>query len=306
MKFFQHIGDQIDSIFVIMENSATNSTLLHQLTVIISISITLTVMIKGYAALAGKSQDPIRELMWDMVIKMVIIVFVLNIDGYLTMVLRAMEGIQQWASGGESIYAKLDELFGKTNELADYLYRSTPNTFGGALSGVLAKALAYIGFALGVLPALIVVIVTSFTLKIVLILAPFMFFALLYGWLKNMFSQWLSLFFSNILTVLIVTLVLNALIDQMSGFIDYQKGGVGSLDAIMIGLQVLIFGIILSVLINIAKAIAEKIATVSIEGIGQSGLGNPAGKAGRAGKAGAKQSYIAAKALYDKLKKTTE
>lgn len=125
------------------------------------------------------------------------------------------------------------------------------------------------------MPSLIVIVVTSFTLKIVLILAPFMFFALLYGWFKNMFSQWLSLFLSNILTVLIVTLVLNAVIEQMEKFINTLDSHVGVTEILVIGVQMVIFGIILSVLINIAKAIAEKIATVSMEAVGQSGLGQP-------------------------------
>ncbi len=275
--FFTNIGKIIDSIFDLVENAGA-SNLMNQLTVLFSISITITIMIKGYQFLAGKSQEPVKDLIWDISLKMIIITFALNIGGWLDLVTNAMEGINQWAGGGQSLYAEMDKLFAKTRDLANII--KDKGSWGG---GAVGRIIVYIGFAIGALPALIIIITTSFTLKVLIMIAPFMIFALFYGWLKNMFTQWLSLFFANTLTVLIVTLIFNAVIKKFNYFIGFSSNLVknDSLDVIFVAMQVVILGILLSVLIGIARSIAKEIATVSIEGVMASQMGQSLKNSGR-------------------------
>ena len=80
MYFFQVLGVKIDEIFAYLE-TGINSTMMQQLNVLIAISITLFVMYKGFQTLLGKSKDPIRELIWDLFMKVIAITFALNVDG---------------------------------------------------------------------------------------------------------------------------------------------------------------------------------------------------------------------------------
>ncbi|MDY0196009.1 MAG: type IV secretion system protein [Sulfurovaceae bacterium] len=301
--FFQSIGKKVDSLFQLIEN-AGSSDMANQLAVLITVWITIIIMIKGYMTLAGKSQDPIRELVWDISIKVIIMVFVLNIDGYLTLVIDAMNALHSWVGGGENLYAKLDALLAKTKVLADSLYDADTSIV--PLSGAIAKVLVYLGFGAGAMPAMFVVIITEFVLKLVIMLAPFMFFTLMSGWLKNMFTQWLSIFFSNLLTVLIVTLLFNGILDQFSSFIRISQNQLNSgLDLIYIGFQVLVVGIVMYVLISIAKDLAEKIATVGFEGAMQSALGTSirnSSRGARAAGSGAFSTYNAGKKGYGAVK----
>lgn len=268
MTFFQDIGNMIDDFFNLIENSA-NSDLVTQLSILFSITLTITVLIKGFAVLAGKTQDPIRELVWDMTLKVMIITFALNIGGWLDLVTNAMQGLHEWAGAGTTPYAQLDNLYTKTKELASIAYDKS-DFFTGGLSAIII----YASFILGAVPALMTLIVTSLTLKILVMLAPFMFFALIYGWLKNMFTQWLSLFFANTLTVLVISLILSAVLNKFSYFIDYSKAGMASgADSLYIASQFLIVGYVFLVLIMVSKGIAEKIATVSMESLMQSSFG---------------------------------
>lgn len=278
MAFFQDIGTDLDNIFQLIED-AGSSDMVNQLAGVVTVWITITIMIKGYQALAGKATDPIRDVVWDIFIKMCIMVFVLNIGGYLILVTDAMNDIHTWAGGGDALYSKLDDLLDKTRELADMVWDK-----GNMASGAIAMVLVYFGFGIAVLPGLIVIVVTQFVLKLVLMLAPFMFFALLFGWLKNMFSQWLSVFFSNVLTVLIVTMLFSALISAFEGFIDlFSTNSSISNDVVYIGAKVLLAGIIYSALIGVAKSVAEKIATVGLESAMQGALGNALKNSARGG-----------------------
>lgn len=301
--FFQSIGIKVDSLFQLIED-AGSSDMVNQLAVLITVWITIIIMIKGYMTLAGKSQDPIRELVWDIAIKVMIMVFVLNIGGYLTLVTDAMDELHSWAGGGENLYAKLDDLLAKTKVLAESLYSA--DTSMVPLSGAIAKVLIYLGFGVGAMPAMFIVIITEFVLKLVIMLAPFMFFALMFGWLKNMFTQWLSIFFANLLTVLIVTLLFNGILEQFSSFIKISQNQLNSgLDLIYIGFQVLVVGMVMYALISMAKDLAEKIATVGLEGVMQSEFGKSISGAGRGAKSagrGAISAYSAGKKGYGAVK----
>lgn len=266
--FFTSIGDMIEKIFDLVQLSAS-SALMNELYVLVSISITILIMYKGFQVLAGKVKAPLVDIVWDIAVKMIIISFAMNFDNWLTFVIEAMNGLNEWAGGGTNLYSTLDTLFAKTRELADIAYEK--GSWGG---GVVALILVYLGFLIGALPALILIITTSFTLKVLIMVAPFMIFALFYGWLKNMFTQWLSLFFSNTLTVLIISLVFSAIITKFNAFIAYSASGLnGGIDPFYIGFQVIIVGILLSVIVAISWGFAEKIATVSMESVMQSGFG---------------------------------
>ena len=300
MGMFVSIGDEIDDIFSLIDNAAA-SDLMTELSILFSISITIMITIKGYAVLAGKTQDPIREILWDLVLKAVIITFALNIGGWLTMVIDAMNGIHQWAGGGVSLYSEMDQLYTKTEELAGIVYEK-----GNWFSGTIALLLVYLGFFIGAIPALIITIVTSFTLKILVMIAPFMFFALFYGWLKNMFTQWLSLFFANTLTVLSVTLIFSAVLDKFDSFIDTSKIMVNDGFSIFsVGIQVIIVSVLLVVLVYVAYHIAEKVATVSMESVMKSSFGKTLqdGKnIGGASGSAAGRSYTVVKTQVDKYR----
>ena len=109
MYFFQVLGVKIDEIFAYLE-TGVNSTMMQQLSILIAISITLFVMYKGFQTLLGKSKDPIRELIWDLFMKVIAITFALNVDGWLTLVTEAMNGLHTWAGGGVSLFSELDAL----------------------------------------------------------------------------------------------------------------------------------------------------------------------------------------------------
>ncbi|EAW7617143.1 type IV secretion system protein, partial [Campylobacter jejuni] len=299
-----------------------------ELSVLLSIIITLVIMYKGYEVLMGTSQSPIRELTWDIAGKLLAITFALNIGGWLTLVINAMDGIYEWAGGGTQMYKTLDEMFVNTINLTDIIWTKTSG-FADSLMAIAAMLLCYVGFAIAVVPTLAIFVITTFTQTLLVITAPIVFWLLIFKSTKNVFTQWIGLLLSNTLVILLVGLFLSVFMEQISNWIQYfiketQTGG----EVLKTSIFFVIASLVLVIMIISAKLYAEKIANVSMEGAMGGAIGsalNPvsrlagwtagkaAGKTVNAGKtgvklaakgawAGTKGGYSFAKKMYERAR----
>ncbi|EBF5998299.1 type IV secretion system protein, partial [Campylobacter coli] len=301
-KLFQFLGESIQQIIDAIRQVGTSDKV-AELSVLLSIIITLVIMYKGYEVLMGTSQSPIRELTWDIAGKLLAITFALNIGGWLTLVINAMDGIYEWAGGGTQMYKTLDEMFVNTINLTDIIWTKTSG-FADSLMAIAAMLLCYVGFAIAVVPTLAIFVITTFTQTLLVITAPIVFWLLIFKSTKNVFTQWIGLLLSNTLVILLVGLFLSVFMEQISNWIQYfiketQTGG----EVLKTSIFFVIASLVLVIMIISAKLYAEKIANVSMEGAMGGAMGsalNPvsrlagwtagkaAGKTVNAGKTGAK------------------
>ncbi|WP_342255409.1 type IV secretion system protein [Campylobacter jejuni] len=326
-KFFQFLGESIQQIIDAIRQVGTSDKV-AELSVLLSIIITLVIMYKGYEVLMGTSQSPIRELTWDIAGKLLAITFALNIGGWLTLVINAMDGIYEWAGGGTQMYKTLDEMFVNTINLTDIIWTKTSG-FADSLMAIAAMLLCYVGFAIAVVPTLAIFVITTFTQTLLVITAPIVFWLLIFKSTKNVFTQWIGLLLSNTLVILLVGLFLSVFMEQISNWIQYfiketQTGG----EVLKTSIFFVIASLVLVIMIISAKLYAEKIANVSMEGAMGGAIGsalNPvsrlagwtagkaAGKTVNAGKtgvklaakgawAGTKGGYSFAKKMYERAR----
>ncbi|EAI7657044.1 type IV secretion system protein [Campylobacter coli] len=320
-KLFQFLGESIQQIIDAIRQVGTSDKV-AELSVLLSIIITLVIMYKGYEVLMGTSQSPIRELTWDIAGKLLAITFALNIGGWLTLVINAMDGIYEWAGGGTQMYKTLDEMFVNTINLTDIIWTKTSG-FADSLMAIAAMLLCYVGFAIAVVPTLAIFVITTFTQTLLVITAPIVFWLLIFKSTKNVFTQWIGLLLSNTLVILLVGLFLSVFMEQISNWIQYfiketQTGG----EVLKTSIFFVIASLVLVIMIISAKLYAEKIANVSMEGAMGGAIGsalNPvsrlagwtAGKAaGKTGAklaakgawAGAKGGYSFAKKMYERAR----
>ncbi|EAI3058124.1 type IV secretion system protein [Campylobacter jejuni] len=326
-KLFQFLGESIQQIIDAIRQVGTSDKV-AELSVLLSIIITLVIMYKGYEVLMGTSQSPIRELTWDIAGKLLAITFALNIGGWLTLVINAMDGIYEWAGGGTQMYKTLDEMFVNTINLTDIIWTKTSG-FADSLMAIAAMLLCYVGFAIAVVPTLAIFVITTFTQTLLVITAPIVFWLLIFKSTKNAFTQWIGLLLSNTLVILLVGLFLSVFMEQISNWIQYfiketQTGG----EVLKTSIFFVIASLVLVIMIISAKLYAEKIANVSMEGAMGGAIGsalNPvsrlagwtagkaAGKTVNAGKtgaklaakgawAGAKGGYSFAKKMYERAR----
>ncbi|EAJ1867384.1 type IV secretion system protein [Campylobacter coli] len=327
LDLFQTLGKSIQQIVDAIRQVGASDKV-AELSVLLSIIITLVIMYKGYEVLMGTSQSPIRELTWDIAGKLLAITFALNIGGWLTLVINAMDGIYEWAGGGTQMYKTLDEMFVNTINLTDIIWTKTSG-FADSLMAIAAMLLCYVGFAIAVVPTLAIFVITTFTQTLLVITAPIVFWLLIFKSTKNVFTQWIGLLLSNTLVILLVGLFLSVFMEQISNWIQYfiketQTGG----EVLKTSIFFVIASLVLVIMIISAKLYAEKIANVSMEGAMGGAIGsalNPvsrlagwtagkaAGKTVNAGKtgaklaakgawAGAKGGYSFAKKMYERAR----
>ncbi|ELL5453055.1 type IV secretion system protein [Campylobacter coli] len=327
MNFFQFLGKSIQQIVDAIRQVGTSDKV-AELSVLLSIIITLVIMYKGYEVLMGTSQSPIRELTWDIAGKLLAITFALNIGGWLTLVINAMDGIYEWAGGGTQMYKTLDEMYANTAQLANIIWAKSSGV-GGAILAIVAMLLCYVGFAIAVVPALTIFVVTTFTQTLLVITAPIVFWLLVFKATKNVFTQWIGLLLSNTLVILLVGLFLGVFMEQISGWISLLSNKIqNGAEVLGISIFFVIASLVLVIMIISAKLYAEKVANVSMEGAMGGAIGsalNPvsrlagwtagkaAGKTVNAGKtgaklaakgawAGAKGGYSFAKKMYERAR----
>lgn len=269
MDVFQKLGSTINEILDFLK-AQTTSELITTLSTLIAITITLQVILKAYLTLAGKLQDPIRDVVFDLVLKMIIAIFALNVDGWLDLTKEAMEQLHNSFSGGENLYAVLDAKLDAVMQLNAKLYANGKMIDGSLFQILIGIVLNLISFMIGIVPAFLVMITTDITLRLLLLLAPIVIFTRLYGWFKNVFSQWLAIFIGNLLTVYMVGMLLNQFSVKYGEFLSKVAASADTVDAIAIGMQGIMYGFLLFMLLKTVVVIAEKLAQVSIEGVGQS------------------------------------
>ncbi|EAH4813937.1 type IV secretion system protein [Campylobacter coli] len=327
MNFFQFLGKSIQQIVDAIRQVGTNDKV-AELSVLLSIIITLVIMYKGYEVLMGRSQSPIRELTWDITGKLVAITFALNLGGWLDLTISTMDGLYEWAGGGTQMYKTLDEMYANTAQLTNIIWAKSSGV-GGAILAIVAMLLCYVGFAIAVVPALTIFVVTTFTQTLLVITAPIVFWLLVFKATKNVFTQWIGLLLSNTLVILLVGLFLGVFMEQISGWISLLSNKIqNGAEVLGISIFFVIASLVLVIMIISAKLYAEKVANVSMEGAMGGAMGsalNPvsrlagwtagkaAGKTVNAGKtgaklaakgawAGAKGGYSFAKKMYERAR----
>ena len=274
MNFFQSLGTFVSNIFTFL-NSSDIQTIIQALVSLFSITVTLWVMLEAYKSFAGKSDRPLQELVWKITSAMLVIAVATNQNGFMETLKVAFEGLHHLMSGDINLFAKLDKLFDEAIKLANLTYQATPSSIGGAILGALCILLIYIGFVIGAAPTFLIIVFTELTLKLLLLLLPIAVFALAFSFSKQIFNQWLNLFISNALTILIVGLIMSAVMGTYTDFQTSLISNVGNnIEPMGVALQSFIMGIIMLGLVKVAHSIAEKLGTVSIEAISKSALGS--------------------------------
>ncbi|ATV43317.1 MULTISPECIES: type IV secretion system protein [Pectobacterium] len=259
-------------------------------------SFTLFVTYRGYQTLAGKLQTPVEDVMWDVGRMLLIMTFVLNLDGWLDLAISAINGLTDGVSGDDNVWVLLDTVWAKAQTIGQKLYQQDDSTYV-KLNGGIAQLLVWggaivtllFGSAVNLLAGIIIVLMTT--------TAPLFIFCLLYGFLIPMFNNWLKIIFTVILTIMFSALSIRIVINYLNGLLDKAVNFADSANIITLGVQCCVAGVISGVIIwfsaKIANALGGVAVQVALQGAAMGGLrgltklssdaAKPAMKAGAAG-----------------------
>lgn len=285
-QIFSNVGDIVEKAFELMKNASLNDKFI-ELQAIISSMIVISIMYQGYLTLAGRQQDPIRELAWDIGRKMLILCFVLNVNGWLNLSIDTLNGIYEWAGGGSEFYAKLDNL---TNAFLASIKNVWDKHNGlDAIIGCFICFFMLISFLAIIFTFAFTVIKTSITNTLLIIVLPLVLLFFMYQATKQIFQQWLQMFFSNIILLILLT-----------NFIDFVCGNIGTLynqgnksDNVFIQIlfPILISAILITIIGSI-QGLSSNLAQVSLDTSADKAMGQLGSNAGLAFKGGKKAGKL--------------
>ena len=169
------------------------------------------------------------------------------------------------------------------------------------VSGSLASLIVWVFIFFACSAPIFIIMVNIVTLKLLTLTAPLFIGCLMFGWFKNLFTQWLSLVISSVLTYLFLGLILqisvNFLEKQILLITENAENEIPNIFGVA-GTAVLIC-IATYILAKISVEIAKAIGQVSIEGASMAQTANASNlitkDASRAGKSVANATPVIAK-----------
>lgn len=277
VTFFQTIGGIVESIFTTIQNASLNEKFM-QLQAVFSILVTLSIMYKGYETLAGRSQDPVRELIWDIARKLFILTFVLNINGWLSSAISALDAIYAWAGGGTQFYSRLDGVTGSFLDTLNKIWQSYG--FSEIIEAAFVCLFMIISFLAVMFAFAFTIISASITNTFLIIALPLALFCFMYQSTRNVFVQWCNMFISNIFLLIFLTCFIDFLINNLSAL--YASTQETSNFFIQI-LQPILIGGILIACISVIKELAKNLANVSLDSASAGALNSMSSSVGKVG-----------------------
>lgn len=256
MGFFAYAQSQIESLMDGVVETA-QSSFAESLASITTGAVTLYIVFYGYMVLLGKVNSPVRELLWKGASFALILAFVNNSNGLLTLAGGAVQDLSTIGSGGSAVgMAFLDELMDKSFDLAIELYDQ-----GDMVSGSLAFILVTLSFGLLFVTIFSVIVISQFVTFFLLAFAPLFIFCLMWGWLKDSFAQYLSALLGNALIIITVRLISGTIIQFASNALNGSSGS----NVLLVGITCCLFCYIFFKLITRAIDIVSNLSKVTVD-----------------------------------------
>ena len=290
---FSEIQSGVDEILKIFTDATLNEKFTWVQGLLAAI-LTVVIMYKGFQTLAGRTQSPIKELVWDISKKLLIMMFVLNINGWFTQSKELCDAFYDWASGGENFYGKLDTITDKYISAMSSFSASmtTGGLWGDAvlLGPLWCMICLTIGYIFIVLAFAFTLITAQLTNTLLIFVLPIALFALMWERTKQMFGQWLNMFISNLIVLILYSSLANLVIRVFEKTFTITGTISANYPFYSKGISILLTSIMLVVAIKMVVQIAQGLASVSLDsgaGAAAAGVMGSAGAAvGMAGKAG--------------------
>ncbi|HCD3036659.1 TPA: type IV secretion system protein [Escherichia coli] len=275
VSFNKTVMDEIDKI-----TASYQSQFAQDIMSLVTVSVTLYVLWKGYQILASKTQTPMQDLVWDLSKFAIIIVFITNADGYLTAATDALQGMKDGFSGGGSPYQVLDSLWERTQNVAEKIYQKDTDFI--PLAGASGMLLVWAGSLILMAASVFVFLTADLTMKFLVITAPIFIFCLMFGVIRVMFNNWLQSLFSNVLTVLFATLVVQMAMEFQGDILQQVSNATPNSNIMSVSAMGFMTGLLGALLVFIAKGFAVQLAGAGVEGAVQGAAMMGLGAAGMA------------------------
>lgn len=278
---FVEIGKSVTEFIDSLDATTTGIKYVQDLLVVLEVGLLISILWQGYQILFGKSQSPLNEALWQIFRKGIIISVIMAMPSYINEIKDAADGIFEWFGGGnEGLYSKLDVIYGKGLQFKDnciHFWTEEDSFFGDLIAYVMyTPVLIAIIFAL--IPGFMTIFIAQITNTVLIMTFPIAFCGLLFQPTRQIFVQWLNLIISNLLLIFIVMLMLNIIQKLVFGEINHAV--INHEFYAFSAIPIFLIAFIGFALLKLAKAVAQGLAQVSIDGATSAAFASSAGALG--------------------------
>lgn len=288
LDLFSSVGITIDGLLSLLQ-SMSLSPQVKALQATIGLAITLTILYKGYMVWAGKSQDPVRELAWDLGKKAFILTIAMGYGQWVNLSIDAVRGIYEWAGGGSAFYSQLDGLLSAFYDQVITLLNWASNQGGlkniGLALGSWLQAIGMIivmsicFFAI-VLELVFSIVACSVTNTFLIIVFPLAILCFMFNQTKNAFTQWCSMLMSNTFQLLFLFMFLKASQKIIQGIYAPPPQNADFINFLGHTFEILVMSFLVVQVVKVLKELAQKMGGVTLDtAISGAGLMQTAGAA---------------------------
>lgn len=285
LDLFSSVGIIIEAMLGYLQ-SMSLSPQVKALQATIGLAITLTILYKGYMVWAGKSQDPVRELAWDLGKKAFILTIAMGYGQWVNLSIDAVKGIYEWAGGGSAFYSQLDNLLNAFFQQIQALVKWARSQskivpdVGAWMQALLMIVVMSICFFAILLELVFSIVACSVTNTFLIIVFPLAILCFMFNQTKNAFTQWCSMLMSNTFQLLFLFMFLQASQKIIMGIYAPPTSSQSFINFIAYTFEVLIMSFLLVQVVKVLKELAQKMGGVTLDtAISGAGLMQTAGAA---------------------------
>lgn len=232
---------------------------------IAGISISLYVLWCGYMVFAGKLQRPIESIIWDLSKMGLIMVFMMNLGGYLDFSIQAIDGLKNGLSGKDNVWAWLDQLWIKGQQISAKLMELDTSTYVKT-DGMIGTFFTWAGVYFTLLSVTIVFLSAEITILLLTVTAPVFIFCLMFGFLRTTFNNWMQAILSSVFTVMFASLVLSSGVMFINKVLTRISLEATDKNLVTMAAMAGLTGAVCGVVIYLSSKIAHQLAGVGVQG----------------------------------------
>lgn len=244
-------------------------------------AFTLYLLVTGYQIIAGKYQKPLEDLIYNVAKMCLITLFITNAGGWLDLSIMAIKGLKEGLAGGDPWFY-LDQLWIKVQQVAAKLLKLDDADYVKVAGGI-GALLTLLGGGLMLIVTALVYLAAEYTILLMSVTAPIFVFCLMFGFLRQMFNNWLQAIFSAILTITFASIVMMGAIRFINLIFTEMVKQASSTNLMTMGLMACVAGVIAGALVVLSSKAAGQIAGVSVnaavQGMAMLGMGIGTGMA---------------------------
>ncbi|HHR6174045.1 TPA: type IV secretion system protein [Providencia alcalifaciens] len=226
--------------------------------------ISIYILWFAFSTLALKNKTPVPDFIWNLARFTIILMFIKNSGGWLSASTDAIYGLRDTLAGGDP-WKWMDQLWVKTSQVAAHIMSKDTSTYV-KVDGGIGSFLTYFGGLAALLTCSFVFFAAEITLLLLTTTAPIFILCLMFGFLRQMFNNWLQLIFSSLFIVMFGSLALRAGMSFLNIVLSVSVAQAAEANLMQLGATAAAAGLFMVFVMILAKNFATQLAGVGVDG----------------------------------------